>query len=78
MRIPGGQTFLFSHKNTMQPFNSVNLPAWQGGEVALEQIILPNIPRGKYLLYLLYAPEGVEPMAHSEKWTLNVSTFRVM
>ena len=78
MRIPGGQTLIFSQKNTMQPFNGMNLPPWQGGEIALEQIILPNIPRGKYLLYLLYAPEGVEPMAHSEKWTLNVSTFRVM
>jgi demethylspheroidene O-methyltransferase len=78
MRIPGGQTVILTEKNAMQPFNSVNLPPWQGGDIALEQIILPNIPRGKYLLYLLHAPEGVEPMAHSEKWTLNVSSFRVM
>lgn len=75
--IPGKQTFIVKKLNTMQPFDGANLPSWQGNELAIEQIVLPNLPRGKYLLYLLHAPKDVEPMAPSEQWTLNVSTFRI-
>jgi len=77
LRMPNRQTFILDQFNTLRPFDGVRLPAWKGGDVAMEQVILPNIPRGKYLLYYLYAPEDVKPMLAFEQWTLNVSMFRV-
>jgi hypothetical protein len=78
IRIPaGGQTFVVNQFNRLQPFDGVNLSPWQGDEAVIEQVVLPNVPRGKYLLYLLHAPEGIEPLAANEPWTLNVSAFRI-
>jgi demethylspheroidene O-methyltransferase len=77
IKIPGGQMFLLNQRNGFQPFDEVKLSVWGGDQIAVEQIVMPKIPRGKYLLYLLCTPEGEEPLAYSGQWTLNVSMFRV-
>jgi len=78
IKVPaGGQTFVVNQFNSLQPFNGMNLFPWQGDETVIEQVVLPNLPRGKYLLYLLQAPEGVSALSPSGQWILNVSTFRI-
>ena len=35
------------------------------------------VPRGKYTLYLLRIPEGVDLLSHPEQWVLGISEFKV-
>jgi hypothetical protein len=77
IKIPGGKFFLIKKLNSLVVFNNVNLIRWQDGELAIDRPILPNLPRGKYLLYRLCTLDNGEPFAPFEPWQLNVSGFRV-
>jgi len=77
LKIPGGKLFLINKLNSLVAFDNLNLISWQAGEIAIERPILPNIPRGKYLLYRLCTLDNADPFAPFEPWQLNVSAFRV-
>lgn len=77
VKIPGGKLFLINKLNSLVAFDNVNLISWQDGEFAIDRPILPNIPRGKYLLYRLCTLDDGEPFAPFEPWQLSVSGFRV-
>jgi Leucine-rich repeat (LRR) protein len=88
-QLPSGQTqyvgislpnngpfFLLTDLNSFIPFDGVNLPAWQGGEVAIEIPVTTDIPFGEYTVYLLRMKEGINPMTvNVSKWEVGVTTF---
>jgi len=71
-----GPIFLLTDLNTFIPFDGVNLPAWQGGDVAIEMPVTTDIPVGEYTVYLLRMADGINPMTvDMAQWKLGVSTF---
>jgi len=75
--IPDGTIFVLAKQNGFEPFKGDNLPAWQGGEIAIEVPINAELPRGQYTLYLLRVPQGIEPLNNRELWKLGNLQFTV-
>ncbi|SEH08638.1 ligand-binding sensor domain-containing protein [Candidatus Venteria ishoeyi] len=69
--------FLFDNLNHLIMFDGMTLPSWNGADVMLEMTVNPAFIRGDYQLYLLEAPEGLNPLAHLDMTQLGMATFRV-
>jgi len=75
--LPDGSIFVLNSLNHFTQFDGLVIPQWQGDNIAMEFPILPWMPSGEYVLYLLQVPVGVEPMANQESWKLGVSGFKI-
>ncbi len=74
---PDGNIFVLNYVNQFTPFDGSIIPQWQGNNIAMELPIVPWMPRGQYVLYLLRMPIGIEPLKHSEQWQLGMMIFEV-
>ncbi len=80
--LPDGSLFLLTGLNEFVLFDGENTPAFQakgleGQKLAMEIPVSSAVPRGKYTLYLLRIPEGVNLLSHPEQWILGISEFKV-
>ncbi len=71
--------YVLDRLNALMPFDGINLPVWQGDDVAIEALITPGIPRGEYTVYLLRMLMGIYPMsAPREQWSLGMANFSIL
>lgn len=75
--------FLITDLNTEIPYNGTLLP-WTGEEKVFEFVLGESsplngrhLPNGKYYLYFLRVPEGIDPFEDTSCWELGMSNFEV-
>ncbi|MDM8561644.1 right-handed parallel beta-helix repeat-containing protein [Candidatus Parabeggiatoa sp. HSG14] len=79
--LPSNQFYLLTDTNQFVPYDGTELPAWEGGNVAME-FVLNNVQKGQYTLYLLRLPKGLNPVsegkwANQKYWKWGVNTFQI-
>ncbi len=77
MQYPDGQLFVIKKKNKLFDFQEPLLKWENSSKTAIDNMpITKDMPRGKYMLYLLRTPEGVDnPLEHLDE--LSISNFEV-
>ena len=78
LTIPGfSDIFILTDLNQGVFFTGV-LEKWQGQKTVLDLELPEGLPAGKYTVYLLTVPKGIDPLADQTVWEIGMSSFNIL